>query len=89
MKHIQFCLVLSPFSVFYVQKSDFSCNQLAISTQLCSPDSQAACYILFKNSELFYWIYSGFSGSLCGSMSNFAGLFLLEFLSNRLQILAQ
>ena len=40
---------------------------------------------IFKNSQLFFQIYSGFSGSLCESMSNFDGLFLLEFLSNLLR----
>ena len=44
---------------------------------------------LFKDSQLFFQIYSGSSRSLCGSMSNFDGLLLLEFLPNRLQSLAQ
>ena len=43
------------------------------------------CYIFFGNSQLFFRIYSEFSGSLCESMSNFDGLLLVEFLSNRLQ----
>ena len=47
------------------------------------------CYDFSKNSQFFFRIYSGLSGSLYGSMSNFDGLFLLEFLSHRLQTLAQ
>ena len=47
-KHIEFCLVLSRFSFFYVQ----------ILTQN-SADSQAACYIFFQNFELFCQIYLG------------------------------
>ena len=92
---IELCLFISRFSVFLCPKIgvlvfhlEFSCNQLAILTR-CSSDSQAARYIFFKNSELVFRIYSGFSGSLCGSMSNFDGLFLLEVLSNRLQTLEQ
>ena len=91
---IELCLFISRFSggflcpkigvlVFHLE---FSCNQLAILTR-CSSDSQAARYIFLKNSELVFRIYSVFSGSLCGSMSNFDGLF--EFLSNRLQTLEQ
>ena len=38
---------------------------------------------------MFFRIYSGFSRSLYESMSNFDRLFLLDFLSNRIQLLAQ
>ena len=80
------------FFLFPMSKSLFLlecvCNQLAMLTQFFS-DSQAACYIFFKNSVLFLRIYSGFSWSPSGSMSNFDGLFLLEFLFNRLQALPE
>ena len=78
------CLVLSRFSVFYVKKIwvffffVFSGNILAILTS-CSSDNQVACYIFYRNSVLFCRIYTVYSGSLYGSMSNFDGLFLLHF----------
>ena len=37
------------------------------------------CYDFSKSYIMFFRIYSGFSGSLYGSMSNFDGLFLFEF----------
>ena len=93
-KHIEFCLVLSCFSVFLSPEIkvlfllEYICNHLAILTQ-CFLYSRAACDVFFKDSQLLSRIYSGFSGSLCGSMSNFDGLFLLEFLSNQILTLAQ
>ena len=41
----------------------YSCNQIAVLAKL-SADSQTVCYIFLKNSQLFFRIYSGFSGSL-------------------------
>ena len=67
-KHIEFCLVLSRFlcsKIGGLFLFEFSCNQRAILTRYSS-DSQAACYIFFKNSEMFFRIYSGFSGGFSG-----------------------
>ena len=88
------CLVLSRFSVFYVKKSEcyfsFSCNQLAILTQFFS-DSQAACCIFFfiRNSELFFRIYTGYSGSIWINVKIWWAISPWFFVSNQLQTLAQ
>ena len=98
-KYIEFALVIFRFLFFYVKLlflPGFSYNQLAVLTQ-CFSDGQAVCYIFFKNSHLLFRIYSGFSGSsvnrswvndLLYMLGVHVVLFLLEFLSSRLQTLA-
>ena len=45
-----------------------SSDQLQTLAQ-CSLDIGEVCYIFFKNYQLFFRIYSGYSGSVCESMS--------------------
>ena len=83
---LQFSLVFIPlcpnFVVLFLQ--EFLSDQLQISAQW-SFGSGEMCYDFSKSYTMLYI----FSWSLYGAMSNFDRLFLLEFLSNRHQTLAQ
>ena len=87
---LQFSLVFIPlcpnFVVLFLQ--EFLCDQLQILAQW-SFGSGEVCYDFSKSYTMLFRIYSGFSWSLYGAMSNFDRLFLIEFLSNRHQTLAQ
>ena len=89
--YIEFCLALSRFSrpkIGVLFLLEFSCNQLAISIQ-CSSDSQAAYYIFVRNFEVYFWIYTGYSGHFIDQCKILMGYFSFIFLSNQLQTLAQ